>query len=521
MQLVRERQPSFARGFNDQAAPDEYGENEVEVLQDGHLTENGNGARRRGGSQRTHSSQLNGTSTCYGLFEFTAQSQLVAFFGDTGYYSTDNGQTWSQMATGLREDYWSIVETDVCGTQELVLANGSSDIYTWDGSSWSAIAGDSAQPTGVKYLAVFNGRLYVAGHAGDSVAASEVADFTVWKSADGGIEVKVTTHDGDVGITGLFQMGTSLLAFKRKSTAYIEGFGHRTLQVEAGARGMSRSVGCVSHHSIAPLGDNGVMWLSERGFEVYGLGSGSIRLMSRPVEGFVDTIDYHTILDDDGIPASLYWQDRDEYWCAVPTNETGRNDTIFVFREPTSRTPESRWAHVPSFQPAALAMANQTGKGQRPHAGGYDGWVREMERGNKDDVNSDGTGGDDITMVLRSRPFFYGNQHLDRRGRIVRASITPGDDDQDVTVRVIADGNVDSERTVSWPQRTSNILTESEAELTTESGSPLLTNTVEGPISDKVRMNGRGNILQVEFAISGDSIVNGIELGAENLRRAW
>lgn len=492
MQLVRERQASFARGANDQAAPDEYAENEVALLENGYLTLNGNGARRRDGSQQTHSSALNSGAQCYGTFYFSAQDQHIAFFGDTGYYSTDDGSTWTQMATGLRTDYWDIVETDVCGTQEIVLANGSSDIYTWDGSTWGTLSG-SARPTGVKYLAVFNGRLYVAGHDGDSVAASEVADFSTWAGADGGISVKVTTHDGDVGITGLYQIGTALLIFKRNSTNYLEGFGHRTLTLEAGARGMSRSVGCLGFRTIAPLGDDAVVWLSDRGVEGFS-GGGRIQLLSRPVHGLIDSIDRDVILSDDGVPVGAYWQERDEYWLAVPTSGS-ENDTILVLRDETSRTPLAFWQHDPSFNVAALMLAKKDNAGLRPYAGGYDGFLREMETGDLDDRASDGTGGSNVTMKLRTRPFLYGLQQVYRRGRIARAAIEASSQ-ASVDFKVLADGAVASTVTETIPANS-------------------------GPVSHKARLNGRGHNLQVELETTDAPIIQGVELGAENLRRGW
>jgi hypothetical protein len=97
--------------------------------------------------------------------------ELVAFVGDALYTSTDGGASWTQQATGLPTDYWSIVVSDACGTNRLYAANGNGDIRQWDGSTLSTLTN---APAGVKFLSVFGGRLYVAGHDGETVQASMV-----------------------------------------------------------------------------------------------------------------------------------------------------------------------------------------------------------------------------------------------------------------------------------------------------------------------------------------------------------
>ena len=338
MQAQVEQQVSFARGMQDSAAPTEFQQDEVELLLNGRVSFVGNQIDRRKGSAKTHASALNSGAQCYGATEFftaAGAQQLCAFIGDKFYYSTNEGLTWTNPsgATSLSTAYWDTAQMRVGAANLLICTNGSTNIYKWDGTTWGTL---SNEPANAKFCAVFNDRLYVAGHSGVTVAASSAGDPDTWASPDG-YTVEVTTHDGEQELTGLYQMGTVLLAFKRESTSYLEGIGFSTLEVEAGGRGLSRSTGCLAFRSIAQVGEQGVCWLSERGFEFYQLG-GQIQLVSRPIQSFLDTLAWTNIKNGQGIPSSMYWPQKNEYWCALPA-ASGQNDYVFRWRPPTATTP--------------------------------------------------------------------------------------------------------------------------------------------------------------------------------------
>jgi hypothetical protein len=303
MRLQTESHVSFGRGMNDTAAASEYRRDELAYLLNGRVSFDGNAVERRDGSQRSHSAALNSGAQGYGGTEFVTAGgtqQLVVFVGDKMYSSINDGVDWTERATGLPTGRWSLVTMRVGSDNYLICANGGTNSYYWDGTTWAAL---SNIPDNVKYVAVFNDRLWYAGHSGHTVGASKVGDPQVHATPDG-LSIQAATHDGDTEITGLFTLGNALLIFKRGSFGYLEGFGHRSLMVEVGARGLSRSVGCVAHGTIAPVGDQGVMWLSERGFEFYRLG-GEPELVSRPVQNFVDGFSWSNIVASGDISDAL------------------------------------------------------------------------------------------------------------------------------------------------------------------------------------------------------------------------
>jgi hypothetical protein len=366
-QILTERATSFSLGVNDSTAPDEYQPQELAKLVNFRPSLQGNALERRGVTWSPNDDQCFGTnfSPLGGTeWELTSgQRQLVAISDQAGsgeglFYSNDEGRTWTAAAgainyAGDKNRRVSFATIESGGTNYLCFALGTTLSYKWDGTTLTAL---SNIPSGVKYLESFNNRLIAAGHSGTRVVASKVGDPDTWAAPDGW-NIDASTSDGDNFITGLFQLGPVLMVFKRESVGYIEGFGFQTLQVQTGARGISRSVGCIGSHSIAPLGDYGVMWLSERGFETYTLNSGVIQLASRPMQGFVDAIMKSRIVETGfAVPQGVWLPQKREYWCAVPvglysdgTEIVGQpqslvNNYIYCYRPGSATEPPAQWA---------------------------------------------------------------------------------------------------------------------------------------------------------------------------------
>jgi hypothetical protein len=555
MQAQAEQQVSFARGMQDSAAPTEFRKDEVELLLNGRVSFIGNSIDRRKGSAKTHASALNSGAQCYGAAEFftaAGAQQLCAFIGDKFYFSVNEGLTWTNPsgATSLSTAYWDIAQMRVGVANLLICTNGSTNIYKWDGTTWGTL---SNEPANAKFCAVFNDRLYVAGHSGVTVAASSPGDPDTWASPDG-YTVEVTTHDGEQELTGLYQMGTVLLAFKRESTSYLEGFGFATLEVEAGGRGLSRSTGCLAFRSIAQVGEQGVCWLSERGFEFYQLG-GQIQLVSRPIQSFLDTLAWTNIKNGQGIPSALYWPQKNEYWCGLPA-ASSQNDYVFRWRPPTATTPACIMLdkHVASGSGTVfinadtgnLEIATETNRKQvrvvngnlvtantglytqidtgnlalatvahdhaalfaadrddeeqisAPWGAGYDGFIRKIEIGNTDNASTTtADDGEDIQLRVLSRPLLFGSQTRRKRLRTLRVASSQGAEST-LSITPVADGSDGTTKTLTMP-----------------------VSAGDRPRSKKSRTSLKGYSLQLNVTSSDNVSVGSIEAIAEPLREGF
>lgn len=519
-------------GMNDSSSATSYRPNEFALLLNYRVTPDGQ-AEVRYGSQKTHTSALNSGAQGYGGAPFRTAAGVVQwciFVGDKFYTSTDEGVTWTEQATSLRTDYWSLVTMRVGTTNYLLCANGGTSSYKWSGSAWSAISNIDAN---VKFLAVHNDRLWSYA-TGVTVKASKIADLETWATPDG-LSLRVQTHEGDNDLTGIFSLGPILLCFKRASTSYVDGFGSSDIVVGAGAKGIARDVGLVAFRSFTPVGSGGAIWLSERGFEFFQVGS-QPQLISGQLETFMRQIAWSDIEATPGLPQGMFYARKLTYECALPGAGTQNNYT-FVYRLPTQGKPgaPSLFTHGTlsgytfyvdtdgylNFQTDATLSQGRTDGGyftvvsgstpglfgeitvngylgllsnthdsavliaadrgeetQAPIAIGYDGFVRLHDYGQNDDAASDGSGGVAVAAKLRPRPMVFKDPFRRKHGRVIQV-LASNTQASDMTVALIADGSPGADQTVTL-------------------------NAASGGASQRVRANvsGRGRTLQAEVRTS-------------------
>ena len=553
--MAVEQQISFARGMNDTAAPTEYQPNECELIQNGRVSFDGQTIARRGGSEKLHSSALDSGSQCWGAIEYYTAAgvqQLVVFMGDKMYTSITGGATWVEQASGLTEAYWSLVIMREGSANVLCCANTGTNSYQWDGTTWATI---SNIPNNVEHLAVFGDRLWAAGHDGITVVASKVGDIEVYATPVG-LSIGAQTHDGDMAITGLYAVGSVLMVWKENSTGYIEGYGFNTLEVEVGARGQSRSVGCVAFRTIQAVGDQGVCWLSKRGIEFYELG-GRIQLVTRPIQKFIDSINFTQLIGSPGTAVGMWWPQKHEYWFAVPVS-SDQNDYMIGHRPPhgegtleqhppalmlhkyaataddTLYTDSSGYLELSTsadrdqgdttfgylfhtvaggqfmtidasgyldFAAAAhdhaaifLADIAAAERATSPISCGYDGFVRQLEKEDTDNSATAAADGAAITMKIITRPFLFGDAIGRKRARQARV-MSKQDAAATVKVRVLADGTEQNQHTLTYAASNK-------------------------PVPKKARVGGRGSTLQLEITSTDNVRISIAELSAEVLRVA-
>jgi hypothetical protein len=510
-ELLSEYQTDLSDGMNDSAATTGFRQREVRLILNGRIEPDGT-VSRRPGSRRKHADSL-GTGTGYGAVWFrtaAGQDQLLAFVGDAVYVSEDvANEVWAKidLEDDLREDYWSFATMRVGATMYLFAANGGTNVLRWDGTTLDTL---SNAPSGVKYLAVFNGRLWATGHSGVLVQGSRIADPTEWASPFG-VTIQAITHDGDE-ITGLYQIGPHLLVFSLNSTSYIDGYGESTMVVATGATGFSRSVGCIAFRSIAGVGDNAVCWLSGRGIEYYAPGQG-IRLLSRRVQRFIDNVDRVILKTYQGRASGCYDGERQEYHLALPSTG-GRNDltlVLSVLQDPFAGQPTISAAACIDRQlagteatllfngddlgylitaatgrslrtgaagyaamatagvggdtiqqdaegyltvvekdelPSTLFVGPHGGSGQAivVHSLGYDGFVRVHYDADNDDMPASGDGGNPVVMLVVTRPFLFRQPRTKKHVRAIHVAAI-APEEASVTMAVRATGKPTAART--------------------------------------------------------------------------
>lgn len=396
-------QSDFSGGMNDSPGG-ALRSNQVHKLKNFRVLDDGT-VQLRPGSRRNNAVAL--TGKCWGYFIFNPPSgatrQRIAFFGTEAYRSEDYGSSWTSIASALTEGFWTATTFRSGATVYMVFANGSNQMYTWNGSTWGSIVGPT---TGIQIVATHGERLYCAKIAGTTLYGSKINDMTVWTTPDG-LSLPISPDDGDTGIHGLWGDLGKLLILKRESYALLDGTGTADLIVQGGVEGF-RGVGVVGPRAICSV-PGGVAWLSKRGVELWS--GGSPQLLSQPIDATLMTMDWTRMLNQSSgrIPHMIYNPSSKEIWvaCQSPAVSVGLGgsdalDCDYVFRW---RSDTGAWAYD-TYQPAIAQgpcpramvrdyLASSGVTEETIVCGTFDGWSVDLHRESAalDIMDSNGSSG--------------------------------------------------------------------------------------------------------------------------------
>jgi hypothetical protein len=146
---------------------------------------------------------------------------------------------------------------------------------------------------------------------------------------------------------------------------------------------------------------------------------------------------------------------------------------------------------------ATLFVADLSGASlvATPISCGYDGFVRQLETGDKDNAAAGGSGGSVISFKLVTRPFLFQQPLRDKKARVIRVS-SQQRSSSTVSVRVSADGADQTVHTLTYP-------------------------IAAKPTVKKARVGGKGISLPVEITSNDNIKVGSVELAAAMQREAW
>jgi hypothetical protein len=371
----------------------------------------------RGGSIRTTSTPVS-ASTCYGLAVFAdagGTTRYLVLLGAEGFTAT-SVSSWTSTIAGLAGAYADFAQFKSGAVNYLLWVNGT-DAHYYTGAADGAIAGI---PAGAKYICEANGRLWAAGHDGNTVVGSKLFDFTTYAVPQG-----ISLQIGDSRpITGIEEVGGTVLVFKADETARINGYGS-DIVVAAGDTGESRSVGCVNFRTICSVGDAGLMWLSRRGIELYNPQSGQIQCVTNAiapffvVESIIPRIGENALVNGPRYAHSYFDTGRQEYHLLVE-DQAARQSRVVVNVQTGAVYVWPSIAGEPSFDAGApLFGAVVMARFAPPTASLHDfyplaftgdtGYPVALEYGTRDMKDELGSGGTAFSGKLRSRSFTRGD----------------------------------------------------------------------------------------------------------------
>jgi hypothetical protein len=198
---------------------------------------------------------------------------------------------------------------------KLYLVNGNSTdgLMSWDGTNLQKIVG---APNG-KYLLYYKNHLYMAGdpNAPYRLYMSDQGDPTTWPVLN-----YIDFPDGMGGITGLAQLGDSIVVFKEQGVFILKGSDPSNYTVVTTFAGQN---GAVSHWSIVRI-PNGLLYLARDG--VWLFDGKKFELISDKIQGSVNNWNQQQLQN------AVAFEYDHKYWLSVPegTGEVPNNYT-YVF----------------------------------------------------------------------------------------------------------------------------------------------------------------------------------------------
>ena len=339
-----DRQASFVGGQISNFRENLLNESQAESLKDLDTEKNGILKSRRGFHRfadllGSSSSSTNTQAIAY--LDTDAKESLVAFV-NSNIYGVDSSGTVTTI--GAAKANSATAQVDHCQVADKLfyashVTNDRVGQVKWTGAAW-AVTEVPDGPTNSKYLVNNNFRIFAVQPSDNQVYVSDIlpdsSSGTVFPAANA---LKVGLGDP---ITGLASwVGFNVVVFCKNSCYVID-----TNPVPATAsptvpaastfkiRTISTSSGCLSHGSIAQVGED-LFYLSRTGVRSIrrtmeeNMIASDVGILSYPIQNVIDEINWAQAEKATGI----FWRGR--YFLSVPTGSSTKNDTTIVYNTNT------------------------------------------------------------------------------------------------------------------------------------------------------------------------------------------
>ena len=346
-----DRQASFIGGQISNFRENLLNESQAESLKDLDAAKNGvlktrHGFHRFSDLLGSTSSSTNTQGLAY--FDTDAKESLVAFV-NSNIYAVDSGGTVATIGTGSANS--TTARVDFCQVADKLFfashsGNNKVGEVTWSGSAWVVKEAGGTSPTNSKFLTNNGYRIFAYQPSDDQIYVSDILPVV---TSTGTTDIFNTSTNlpfkvglGDP-VTGMASwVGFNLVVFCKNSCYVVD-----TNPVVAGSgatttttanftiRSISQSVGCLSHGSIAQVGED-LFFLSRSGVRSIrrtmeeNMIASDVGVISYPVQDVIDQINWAQAQ----VATATFWGSR--YILSVPTGSSLVNDTTLVYNTNTN-----------------------------------------------------------------------------------------------------------------------------------------------------------------------------------------
>ena len=281
-------------------------------------------------------------------FDTDAKESLVAFV-NSHIYAIASGGTVATIGTGSANS--TTARVDFCQVADKLFfashsGNDKIGQVTWSGSAWVVKEAGGTSPTNSKFLTNNGYRIFAYQPSDDQIYVSDILPVVTTTgttdifNTSTNLPFKVGLGDPVTGMASW--VGFNLVVFCKNSCYVVD-----TNPVVAGSgatttttanftiRSISQSVGCLSHGSIAQVGED-LFFLSRSGVRSIrrtmeeNMIASDVGVISYPVQDVIDQINWAQAQ----VATATFWNSR--YILSVPTGSSLVNDTTLVFNTNTN-----------------------------------------------------------------------------------------------------------------------------------------------------------------------------------------